>query len=646
MSVTVDPVAGGSVGAVPSPPYYYGTVVTLTASVNPGYTFDYWSGDASGTNPVTTVTMTGDKSVTAHFLQIVYTLSVTVDPVAGGSVGAVPSPPYYYGTVVTLTASVNPGYTFDYWSGDASGTNPVTTVTMTGDKSVTAHFLQIVYTLSVTVDPVAGGSVGAVPSPPYYYGTVVTLTASVNPGYTFDYWSGDASGTNPVTTVTMTGDKSVTAHFLQIVYTLSVTVDPVAGGSVGAVPSPPYYYGTVVTLTASVNPGYTFGYWSGDASGTNPVTTVTMTGDKSVTAHFLQIVYTLSVTVDPVAGGSVGAVPSPPYYYGTVVTLTASVNPGYTFGYWSGDASGTNPVTTVTMTGDKSVTAHFSQIVYTLSVTVDPVAGGSVGAVPSPPYYYGTVVTLTASVNPGYTFDYWSGDASGTNPVTTVTMTGDKSVTAHFTQNGYTLTIIIDGQGTVVKDPEQTTYAYNSIVELTAIADENWVFSSWSGDLSGNENPQNITMNANKTVTAHFTYTGDDTIPPVVKIVKPIDNGIYIFNKLILSLKTIQMPIIVQMVTIEVNASDNESGIDHVEFFIDGVSKSTDTSAPYSYDWREIQSGKHTITVKAYDNAGNNATSPDLLVFKWRFHPMLVVLLLLLGLVWQNEKPTTTTTTT
>jgi uncharacterized repeat protein (TIGR02543 family) len=255
-------------------------------------------------------------------------------------------------------------------------------------------------------------------------------------------------------------------------------------------------------------------------------------------------------------------------------------------------------------------------------------------------------VTLTASVNPGYSFGYWSGDASGTNPVTTVTMTGDKSVTAHFTQNGYTLMIIIDGQGTVVKDPEQNTYAYNSIVELTAIADENWVFSSWSGDLSGNENPQNITMNANKTVTAHFTYTGDDTIPPVVKIVKPIDNGIYIFNKLILSLKTIQMPMIVQMVTIEVNASDNESGIDHVEFFIDGVSKSTDTSAPYSYDWREIQSGKHTITVKAYDNAGNNATTPELLVFKWRFHPMLVVILLLLGLVWQNEKPTTTTTTT
>ncbi len=645
LSVSVDPVAGGSVGVVPSAPYYYGTVVTLTAGANPGYSFDHWSGDVSGSDPVTTVTMTGDRSVTAHFSQDVYTLSVSVDPVAGGSVGVVPSAPYYYGTVVTLTAGANPGYSFDHWSGDVSGSDPVTTVTMTGDRSVTAHFSQDVYTLSVSVDPVAGGSVGVVPSAPYYYGTVVTLTAGANPGYSFDHWSGDVSGSDPVTTVTMTGDRSVTAHFSQDVYTLSVSVDPVAGGSVGVVPSAPYYYGTVVTLTAGANPGYSFDHWSGDVSGSNPVTTVTMTGDRSVTAHFSQNVYTLSVSVDPVAGGSVGVVPSAPYYYGTVVTLTAGANPGYSFDHWSGDVSGSNPVTTVTMTGDRSVTAHFSQNVYTLSVSVDPVAGGSVGVVPSAPYYYGTVVTLTAGANPGYSFDHWSGDASGSNPVTTVTMTGDRSVTAHFTQEGYTLTITIDGQGTVMKDPDQTTYAYNSIVELTAIADENWVFNSWSGDLSGNQNPQNITMNANKTVTAHFTYTGDDMIPPVVKIVKPGNNGIYIFNKLVIAFGMIPMPIIVQMITIEVNASDNESGIDHVEFFVDGVSKSIDDSAPYSYDWRDIISGKHTITVKAYDKAGNNATSPDLLVFKWRFHPMLVVLLMLLGLVWQNEKPTTTAAT-
>jgi uncharacterized repeat protein (TIGR02543 family) len=328
-----------------------------------------------------------------------------------------------------------------------------------------------------------------------------------------------------------------------------------------------------------------------------------------------------------------------------VVTLTASANPGYGFDHWSGDASGTNPVVTVTMNGDKSVVAHFSQLVYTLSVSVDPVDGGSVGVVPGAPYYYGTVVTLTASANPGYGFDHWSGDASGTNPVVIVTMTSDKSVTAHFVKIEYKLSVIIDGQGTVIKDPAQTTYPYNSVVELTAIPDADWVFSSWGGDLTGNENPQNITMNANKTVTAYFTYNGDDTTPPVVKIVKPGNNGFYIFNKLIIAFGMIPMPVIVQMITIEVNASDNESGIDHVEFLVDGVSKSIDDTAPYSYNWREVISGKHTITVKAVDEAGNSATSPDLSVFKWRFHPMLVAVILLLGMIWENVKPTTTAST-
>jgi hypothetical protein len=217
-----------------------------------------------------------------------------------------------------------------------------------------------------------------------------------------------------------------------------------------------------------------------------------------------------------------------------------------------------------------------------------------------------------------------------------VTMTGDKVVVAHFTQSPYTLTIIIDGQGTVIKDPDQATYAYNTIVELTAIADANWVFSSWSGDLTGNENPQNITMNANKTITAHFTFTGDDTVPPVIKITKPINYGIYIFNKLMFPLKTLQMPVIVQMFTIEASASDNESGIERVEFFIDGVLKGNDASEPYSYDWKEIISGKHTLTVTAYDNAGNNA-SAEILVFKWRLHPILIIPIILLGLIYQSS---------
>ena len=73
------------------------------------------------------------------------------------------------------------------------------------------------YTLSVSVDPAGSGTVTL--NPPggtYDSGTQVTLTATANPGYVFDEWSGDLSGTDNPATITMDSDKSVTAHFSQI----------------------------------------------------------------------------------------------------------------------------------------------------------------------------------------------------------------------------------------------------------------------------------------------------------------------------------------------------------------------------------------------------------------------------------------------
>jgi|GEM_PF-5355931 len=109
------------------------------------------------------------------------------------------------------------------------------------------------YTLDILI--IGQGTVETYPNPPYTYGTIVHLTAIPHLGWSFSHWSGDVSGTSPMTTVTITENTSVTAHFIQEIYTLTITVDPVAGGSVSADPVPPYYYGTVVTLTATENPG-------------------------------------------------------------------------------------------------------------------------------------------------------------------------------------------------------------------------------------------------------------------------------------------------------------------------------------------------------------------------------------------------------
>jgi hypothetical protein len=356
---------------------------------------------------------------------------------------------------------------------------------------------------SLTVTTVGNGAAAVDPDQPEYsYGQVVTLTATADPGWTFSRWSGGLSGAdNPATTV-ITGHTAVTATFTQDEYTL--TVDRVGDGSVAVDPSPgPYHYDDVVTLTATADPGWTFSGWSGGLSGADNPATTTIMGPTVVTATFTQDGYTL--TVDRVGHGSVAVDPSlGSYHYDDVVTLTATADPGWAFSGWSGGLSGPDNPATTTITGPTVVTATFTQDGYTL--TVDRVGDGSVAVEPSPgPYYYGDVVTLTATADSGWTFSGWSGGLSGADNPATTTITGHTTVTATFTQDEYTLTVGRVGDGSVAVDPSPGPYRYGDVVTLTATADPGWTFSGWSGGLSGVDNPATTTVIGDTTVTATFT---------------------------------------------------------------------------------------------------------------------------------------------
>lgn len=71
---------------------------------------------------------------------------------------------------------------------------------------------------------------------------------------------------------------------------------------------------------------------------------------------------------------------------------------------------------------------------------------------------------------------------------------------------GYSLQIQINpvGAGYVTKDPDQSLYYPGDVVTLTAYGNSGYTFSSWSGSVSGTQNPITLTMNGNKTVTANF----------------------------------------------------------------------------------------------------------------------------------------------
>lgn len=75
-------------------------------------------------------------------------------------------------------------------------------------------------------------------------------------------------------------------------------------------------------------------------------------------------------------------------------------------------------------------------------------------------------------------------------------------------QEEFSLTVHVEGSGSVAKVPNQLTYSYGQTVTLTASPDSDWKFSGWKGDAIGADDEVTIIMDRDKTVTAVFTENG------------------------------------------------------------------------------------------------------------------------------------------
>ncbi len=453
-TLTITIIGNGSVTQSPDPPLP-GNTVTLTAVPDPGWVFTGWGDDLSGTDNPGFIYLDTDKTVSANFVEETYILNVTL--FGAGSVTVSPDQPSYNsGQTISLSAIPDTGSLFMTWGGDIGGsTNPYILV-MDSDKTVEAYFQVGCYDLTVTDSPNdAWGNVAVSPGPncngtQYSHGTVVSLQANPAAGYVFDSWGGALTGSSNPASLTMNGDRSVTANYTELLYTLTTSV--AGNGSITISPNQSTYgWGETATLTAVPATGAVFTGWSGDASGTTNPVTITFDGNKSVTANFQSTCYTLSSAASPTAGGTVTYSPtSSPgcaagrYVYGENVTLTAAPATGYSFTNWTGGASGTNPVTTITILNNTSVTANFQANCHTLTALPNPTAGGMITPNPAPNcvtnntsgWTYGSNVTLTANPNSGYMFSSWTGDTTSTSGNTaTVLVNSNKSVTANFVVN-------------------------------------------------------------------------------------------------------------------------------------------------------------------------------------------------------------------
>ncbi len=221
-TVTSSP-SGINCGSTCSAAYAQNTVVTLSANPASGWTFSSWSGNSDCTDGK--VTMNANKSCTANFTRIQYTLSVsktgsgtvTSSP-SGINCGSTCSSKFNSSTKVTLTPTPAVNWAFVGWSGQSDCDDGK--VTMNSNRSCTANFKRL-YKLTVTKS--GGSGSGTVTSSPtgincggdcdedYLENTVVYLSGKPVIGSQFTAWTGASDCSDGI--VTMNQAKTCNAVF-------------------------------------------------------------------------------------------------------------------------------------------------------------------------------------------------------------------------------------------------------------------------------------------------------------------------------------------------------------------------------------------------------------------------------------------------
>jgi hypothetical protein len=385
----------------------------------------------------------------------------------------------------------------------------------------------------------------------------------------------------------------------QYEYSLTTTCVPPAGGTITALPVPPYYYNDIVTLTAASNQGYAFDHWSGDLTGNQNPDTLLIDANKAVTATFI-LQNTPPVAKDDTATVQENSTDNK-------INVLANDN----------DPDGDNlSIISVTQPRNGTSTQDGSYAYYTpkkaftgldsFTYTISDGHGGTATA---------TVALTVLPTNETNTPPYKPNHPIPDNGETNVSITTDLAWSGGDPDIGDTVTYDVYF-GTTLTPPKVSTNQSTRTYKPGALANAttyHWRIISWDnhnastpGDLWSFTTKQGEQQNGSINVT----------------ITRPLENSFYLRNFRLL--RNTRNTIVYGPITIKASVTVTNTSVDRVEFYIDGKLKKSDDTAPYTYRWAPLRSFKHIITVKAYDSNGHVATD-ELTVFKWRLHPILLL---------------------
>lgn len=333
---------------------------------------------------------------------------------------------------------------------------------------------------------------------------IAQLTALLNqyvPGW--NYYKADVSaGVLPATAIRDT-NGGYTAQKYKITYQVSGAYGKIEGSSVQTV-----MHGekTASVTAVATNPGYRFVRWS------DGVTTATRSDiallNTTITAEFeLFTIDVYKVLYGAGEGGSISGVQTQNKRYNeSTSTVTAVPAKGYYFVSWSDGHKNASRSDKVTANAEY-VAIFAPMITIEYSVTEGgTISGNSVQTlIPGAGGEY-----VTAKPKPGYVFVSWS------DGVTSAQRKDTSDVSLHLTAtfakdtSSYTFKYMASAGGTIEGALTQTLVSSEKTSAVMAVAQEGYVFVSWSDGLT--EASRSDIVYGNTTVTATFRKLNEYTV--------------------------------------------------------------------------------------------------------------------------------------
>ncbi len=583
--------------------------VSVTAVPGIGYHFVNWTGTGSfpgsTSNPLVLSNVQEAVTITANFAPTVTDVQIATDlsslNINEGGTGTIQvkltAPPPANKTVtvsrtagdtgITVSSGAILTFTTANWNSyqsvtisaaeDADTINDSATITLSsaGSNDKTVAVTGIDNDTTITVNNNGYGTTSPSGAIIATKGSAIPISVtSESTGYHFVNWTvmggsaAFAEANSPTTTVAASADAAIRANFAlnNVQITTDLTSVSVNEGStntfqvkltmqptVSRTVSVARYSGDIdIKVSSGASLTFTTSNWgtyqavtlatAEDADNINGTTIIRCSSsgmsNKDIAATEIDDDYALTANA---VNGYISKSPSMALYEnGTVVQLTAVPVAGWHFVNWTGDLSGTQNPSNITMGSNKNITAIFEENIFQIvldktSLTVNEGGTSTFNVKLSTQPNATTIVNVSRSsgssnisVVSGATLTFTSSnwgvyqsvtlasaedDLDNYNDMSTISVSASglttQTLDATQADDDYTLDITALN-GTVTKNPDRTLYDKDVTVTLTAAPIANYRFVNWTGDLTGTDNPAILSFSANRIVTANFAHATAD----------------------------------------------------------------------------------------------------------------------------------------